>query len=116
MRRVQKQIEDLTNHINEMKKADAEYGSKISKVEEEITLHKEHKRFLDKIAIASKNKKPVNQAERKRMKQLRARVEADQASIEEGLDRPFGHGSSTRVNDATFLTQAQNVGSQLSRK
>lgn len=43
-----------------MKKADAEYGSKISKIDEEIMLHKEHKRFLDRIAIASNNKMPVN--------------------------------------------------------
>ena len=45
-----------------MKKADAEFGSKISKIDEEIMSHKEHKSFLDRIAIASKNKKPVNQA------------------------------------------------------
>ena len=60
-----------------MKKADAEFGSKISKIDEEIMSHKEHKSFLDRIAIASKNKKPVNQAQRKRIKAMRAFAEAE---------------------------------------
>ena len=35
-------------------------ASKESKLEEEILLHKESKKFLDLLAIASKVKKPVN--------------------------------------------------------
>ncbi len=47
----------------------------MSKVEEEITLHKQHKKFLDLIAIASKNKKAVNQKQRNYMKMLREQQE-----------------------------------------
>ena len=43
-----------------MKKVEAEFISKESKLEEEIVLHKASKKFLDLLAIASKNKKPVN--------------------------------------------------------
>ena len=60
VRNVQKQIEDLSNLITDLKKQEAEHQSKMSKVEEEITQHKQHKKFLDLIAIASKNKIPVN--------------------------------------------------------
>ncbi len=71
VRKVQSQIESLQNLIHELKKEDAEYESKMSKVEEEITLHKQHKKFLDLIAIASKNKKAVNQKQRNYMKMMR---------------------------------------------
>ena len=43
----------------------------MTKVEEEIQSHKQHKKFLDLIAIASKNKILVNQKERNRIKKLR---------------------------------------------
>ena len=55
-----KTIEDLTGYIHELKKEDGELNSKMSKIEEEITLHKAHKKFLDLIAIAANIKKPVN--------------------------------------------------------
>lgn len=65
VRKVQLQIENLTNLINELKKQKQEFDSRSQKVEDEITLHKKHKKFLDLIAIASKNKVPVNQKKRK---------------------------------------------------
>ena len=66
MRVVQKRIEKLTFDINELRKQEGDIMSKTSKVEEEISIHKQHKKFLDLIAIASKVKKPVNQKLRKR--------------------------------------------------
>ena len=44
----------------ELKKEEAEVQSKMSKVDEEIQSHKQHKKFLDLIAIAAGEKKPVN--------------------------------------------------------
>jgi len=60
VRNVQWKIEQLSQEINELKKSEQEFDSKMQKVEDEITLHKKHKKFLDLIAIASKNKEPVN--------------------------------------------------------
>ena len=37
-----------------------EIDSKMQKVEDEMTLHKKNKKFLDLIAIAAKHKKPKN--------------------------------------------------------
>ena len=64
VRKVQKKLEDLTAQINNLKKQEAEFISKDSKLEEEIYQHKGSKRFLDLLAIASNNKKPVNQKKR----------------------------------------------------
>lgn len=64
VKRVTKQMDDLTAKISELKKIESEMASKESKLEEEIKTHKASKRFLDLIAIASKNKKPVNQKKR----------------------------------------------------
>ena len=55
------EIEKLVNTINELRKEEAEFQSKMSKVDEEIQSHKQHKKFLDLIAIAAGEKKPVNQ-------------------------------------------------------
>lgn len=60
MRAVLKKIEDLTNTIAELKKQEGDCISKTSKLEEEMGSHKDHKKFLDLIAIAAKHKKPVN--------------------------------------------------------
>jgi hypothetical protein len=54
----------------------------MSKVEEEITLHKQHKKFLDLIAIASKHKKAVNQKQRNYMKKLREQQENQDGDFE----------------------------------
>ena len=48
----QKQLDEQNSYINELKKEEAEKQSGISRVEEEIALHKKNKRFLDLIAIA----------------------------------------------------------------
>ena len=66
MRAIQKKIEQLSGSINELRKQEGDIISKTSKLEEEISIHKQHKKFLDLIAIASKVKKPVNQKRRKR--------------------------------------------------
>lgn len=55
-----KNIETLTGTIAELRKQEGDCISKTSKLEEEMGAHKEHKKFLDLIAIASKHKKPVN--------------------------------------------------------
>ena len=108
VRKVQSQIESLQNLIHELKKEDAEYESKMSKVEEEITLHKQHKKFLDLIAISSKNKKSVNQKQRNYMKMMREQQEHQDG--EYGERQTFTNnytnqrGGGSRVNDATFLT------------
>ena len=60
MRAIQKKIEQLSGSINELRKQEGDIISKTSKLEEEISIHKQHKKFLDLIAIASKVKKPVN--------------------------------------------------------
>ena len=64
VRSVAQKIEQLVNTINELKKEEAEVQSKMSKVDEEIQSHKQHKKFLDLIAIAAGEKKPVNQKKR----------------------------------------------------
>ena len=46
--------------IQDLKKVDSELDSKESKLEEDIRTHKASKKFLDLLAIASKNKKPIN--------------------------------------------------------
>jgi len=53
-------LDELTAQISELKKTENELASKESKLEEEIKTHKASKRFLDLVAIANKNKKPVN--------------------------------------------------------
>lgn len=86
----------------------------MSKVEEEMTQHKQHKKFLDLIAIASKNKKPVNQKRRQYMKKLRQTDDNDDQSEPEQRfqSNNYTQGKGARVNDATFLTQSQNVVNQ----
>ena len=64
VRSVQHKIEQLVNNINELKKEEAEVQSKMSKIDEEIQSHKQHKKLLDLIAIAAGEKKPVNQQKR----------------------------------------------------
>ena len=68
-----------------MKKQEAEQLSKESKLEEEIVTHKASKKFLDLLAIASGNKKPVNQKKRRKMKELmeRNQEEMDRAEAME---------------------------------
>ena len=68
VRSVAQKIEQLVNSINELKKEEAEVQSKMSKVDEEIQSHKQHKKFLDLIAIAAGEKKPINQKKRLQMK------------------------------------------------
>lgn len=68
VRQVQKDIETLQNEIQELKKEEATLNSQYSKFQEEIVLHKAHKRFLDLLAISAKVKQPVNQRERKAIK------------------------------------------------
>lgn len=97
-----KQIEDLNGAIHDLKKEDAEYNSKMSKIEEEITSHKAHKKFLDLIAIAANIKSPVNQAERRRLKELRNVVEGEDFNFDED-ERP-SFDNRARMNDATFIT------------
>ena len=71
--------------IQNMKKQEAELTSKDSKLEEEITLHKTSKKFLDLIAIASKNKKPVNQKLRKKRKEI-LEMQENEMSNESALE------------------------------
>lgn len=56
-----KNIEQLLLKISELRKIEGDCTSKFSKLEEEISSHKQNKKFIDLIAIASKLKKPVNQ-------------------------------------------------------
>ena len=86
VRKVQKQIEELASVIANLKKEDGEHNSKMSKVEEEITQHKAHKKFLDLIAIASKNKQPVNQKKRMKNKARRDVSAYDKHDSTEELD------------------------------
>ena len=48
---------------------EGEQASKESKLAEEIAQHKQSKKFLDLLAIASKNKMPVSQKKRQLLKQ-----------------------------------------------
>ena len=98
VRSVLSQIESLQNQISDLKKQQQEYDSKMQKVEDEITLHKKHKKFLDLIAIASKNKDPKNQKQRKKMK-LAAELE------ELKTNQPVQQKGS----DMTFVTQSAAV-------
>ena len=84
MRNKKKDIEELFNTINDLKKKDGELLSKITKEEEGIQAQKEHKKFLDKIAIASKNKVPVNQKERRRAKEAKRLHEQQHGDQEDG--------------------------------
>ena len=70
-------MDKLTSEIIELKKIESELASRENKLEEEIKTHKESKKFLDLIAIASKNKKPVNQKKRERRKTLLANANFD---------------------------------------
>ena len=54
----------------------------MQKVEDEMTTHKKHKKFLDLIAIASKNKKWVNQKRRNMRKAMKNSVESTENSID----------------------------------
>lgn len=58
VRNVQMKIERLAQDINEFKKKEQELDSKMQKADDEIHNHKKHKKFLDLIAIMSKNKEP----------------------------------------------------------
>ena len=84
----------------------------MSKIEEEITTHKAHKKFLDVIAIASKNKIPVNQKQRKKLKQMREYAERE-------ADNSFEDDGQERDRSNTFLTQQgampQNMKKNLSK-
>lgn len=57
---MQKEIERLQSVINEYKKQEAQLISEDSKFLEELQGHKQHKRFLDLLAIGAKLKRPVN--------------------------------------------------------
>lgn len=70
-------MDSLTSEISELKKLESELTSRESKLEEEIKTHKASKKFLDLIAIASKNKKPVNQKKRYRRKAMLAAANVD---------------------------------------
>ena len=72
------QIESLSNKINELKKMQQEMNAKMQKVDDESKLHRYNKKFLDLIAIASKNKVPVNQQERKMRKEALLVAEVDE--------------------------------------
>lgn len=89
---VQKKTDSLQLSINELKKLESEISSKESKLEEEIKTHKTSKKFLDFIAIASKNKKPVNQAKRNKRKMMEKYQE------EAAKDRM------KNLNSSTFVT------------
>ena len=89
-------MDDLTAKISELKKIESEMASKESKLEEEIKTHKASKRFLDLIAIASKNKKPVNQKKRQKQKLLQ------QATMNIGEEVKQRESS-------TFLTQLSRL-------
>lgn len=82
-------------------------ASKESKLEEEILLHKESKKFLDLLAIASKVKKPVNQKKRNRRKTLMVNGVGDQSALSSHLII-----SEQERDGSTFLTQTgQNANS-----
>ena len=78
VKRVIKQIDSLAQEINDFKKMEQEIDSKMQKVEDEMTLHKKNKKFLDLIAIAAKHKKPKNQKKRKMMKAMRKNAENEE--------------------------------------
>ena len=99
VRKVQSKIESLTNQIATLKKQEAEILSKESKLEEEIVTHKASKKFLDLLAIASGNKKPVNQKKRKKMKEILERKE-EEMELAEAAAMDYG-----RDGSHTFMTQ-----------
>ena len=61
VKRWQEIIEGHSTAINKLKKRDQEMDSAMQKAEDDISHNKKHKKFLDLIAIASKEKPPVNQ-------------------------------------------------------
>lgn len=93
-----------------MKKQEAELTSKDSKLEEEIVLHKTSKKFLDLLAIASKNKKPVNQKQRRRKKE---QLERQQSELhdEGGADQ-----REKVAGQHTFVTQKSGLDHKKPRK
>ena len=103
VRKVQIQIENLTQTIGNLKKEEGEILSKESKLEEEIVLHKASKKFLYLLAIASKNKKPVNQRKRIRQK-LQERAE-NASSMSQETERQHQNNRT----GSTFVTQAAQV-------
>lgn len=82
--------------------------SKESKLEEEIVLHKASKKFLDLLAIASKNKKPVNQKKRRQMKKLLA---LNQSELQNS-----GTAAEHAGGGHTFVTQTSVVGKKVASK
>ena len=54
----------------------------MQKADDEIHNHKKQKKFLDLIAIMSKNKEPKNQKKRKYMKAMRAAQELDVENLD----------------------------------
>ena len=73
----------------------------MQKVDDESKLHRYNKKFLDLIAIASKNKVPVNQKERKMRKEALLVAEVDEQENMNALQQ-----QSQRIGDMTFLTQS----------
>ena len=107
VRKVQKEIERLQSVINEYKKQEAQLISEDSKFLEELQGHKQHKRFLDLLAIGAKLKRPVNQKQRKAQKAQMNELSAEQMqNLESGQRFAKQHG------DATFMTSVQNQGLQ----
>ena len=109
VKRVIKQIDSLAQEINDFKKLEQEIDSKMQKVEDEMTLHKKNKKFLDLIAIAAKHKKPKNQKKRKMMKAMRKNAENEEFNEQPGAGYSTKQAHQQRVNDATFVTQAAAV-------
>ena len=109
VKRVIKQIDSLAQEINDFKKMEQEIDSKMQKVEDEMTLHKKNKKFLDLIAIAAKHKKPKNQKKRKMMKAMRKNAENEEFTEQPGAGYSTKQTHQQRVNDATFVTQAAAV-------
>ena len=110
VRKVQKQLEDLTAEINNLKKQEAEFISKESKLEEETHQHKGSKRFLDLLAIAQGGKKPVSQKRRKRMKEQmdRNQEEADRQDPNSGKDF-FMTQAQPKQNDSLYTKKATRM-------
>ena len=97
VRAVQRLIEESTTQIAQLKKLEAEQASKESKVEEEIVLHKASKKFLDLLAIASGEKKPVSQKRRRAVKLARERALEEESRADSALFE--------RTKSGTFVTQ-----------
>ena len=57
----------------------------MQKADDEIHNHKKQKKFLDLIAIMSKNKEPKNQKKRKYMKAMRAAQELDVENLDQAI-------------------------------